>query len=86
VYLYATAELESGGDPLIPVAPAEVGNTPSLKLTKSGSQYSISIIPSEFFDVPLGGKISKINVLMRSKASADVNFGASKVVNMVKVK
>jgi hypothetical protein len=85
VYLYAIANLAGGGI-LEPVAPSEVGNTASLKLTKSGTQHTISIIPNDFFEVPADKQISSINVLLRSKTDAEVNFGSTKQVRIVTIK
>ncbi len=85
VFLYATADLVGGGN-LEPFAPAVVGNTTSLKLAKNGNQYTISIIPTSFFVVPAGKQIDKINVLLRSKADPNINFGATKQIKIVKIK
>jgi hypothetical protein len=85
VYLYATADLVGGGN-LEPFAPSVVGNTASLKLVKNGSQYTISILPSKFFTVPAGKQIDKVNVLIRSKTDAAINFGATQNVKIVKLK
>lgn len=85
VYLYATAELVGGGT-IEPFTPAEVETTASLKLAKSGSQYTISMIPSEFFETPMNKQIERINVLLRSKSDAGVNFGAVRQVRIVKIK
>jgi hypothetical protein len=85
VYLYATAELVGGGL-LEPIAPAEVGNTASLKLIKNASQYTISFIPSAFFSLQAGQQIDKINVLIRSKSDNSINFGSTQNIKMVKLK
>jgi hypothetical protein len=85
VYLYATADLVGGGS-LEPVAQAEVGNTASLKLAKSGTQYTISMIPTDFFEVPTGKQIERVNVSLRSKTDANINFGSARQVRIVRIK
>lgn len=85
VYLYATADLVGGGN-IEPFAPGVVGNTATLKLTKNGTQHTISFIPSRFFNVPLGKQIDKVNVLLRSKVDANINFGPIQSVKIVKLK
>jgi hypothetical protein len=85
VYLYATASL-SDGSTVEPYAPAVVGSTASLQLKKNGSQYTISIIPTSFFTVPVGKSITAINVVIQSQADPNVNFGSAKVVKMVTIK
>lgn len=85
VYLYATATL-TDGTTLEPFTPQVVGNTASLKLTKTGNQHAISIIPRRFFTVPAGKQIERINVLIRSKTDPNINFGNSRQVRIVRIK
>jgi len=85
VYLYATADLVGGGN-VEPFTPVQVATTASLKLAKNGSKNTISFIPAKFFTIPAGKQIDKINVLLRSKADANINFGASQFIKMAKIK
>lgn len=85
VYLYASAVL-STGDIIEPVSSEDVSSTSSLKLTKNGSAFKISIIPEIFFNLDEDDDLSKLRILIQGESGPDVNFGDTKEITLVKTK
>lgn len=81
-YIYMEADVKVGTAPVtvrIPVAAANVGNTPSLKMTAAGgTKFTFTTIPSRYFTLAAGETITEVRVIIQSRTDANVNSGIKK--------
>ena len=71
-FLYATATL-GDGTVVEPVAPSEVGSTPSLQLQPGeGGIFTLTLIPERFFELTEDQDISSISFVIRSRDDENV--------------
>ncbi len=80
-YIYMEADVKVGANTTvrIPVTAANVGNTPSLKMTEAGgTKFTFVGIPSRYFTLAAGETITEIRVVIQSRTDANVNSGIKK--------
>lgn len=84
-FLYAVATLDDGAE-IAPVAPGEVGATPSLQLQPQGDgTFTLTMIPERFFELTEEDEVTNISFVIRSREDPDIAL-SPRIRNPITVK